>query len=295
MIACLPGLRISPLRLSMTIATGIAALLCQPLAHADSIATGSRYVALGSSYAAGPGVGRKDTSGGNCARSLDNYAHQLAAKRGLNIVDVSCSGATTDQILTRSQAGFAPQIESVTADTALVTMTIGGNDISYIGNLLGKSCRDEALKEGKTGSSCTLVSEASVAQKIVELPGKLDAVIAAVRQRAPRATIVMVNYLPVLPHTGICSGIALSTEDAAAIRRTYDKLATIEKNQAQANGVIFIPSAHIGQGHDACSASPYTATYHPPVTPTWSSPAAYHPTIAGMRAMANAIDKALGK
>jgi hypothetical protein len=273
----------------------VAALLSLPLVHASGntvIPAGSHYVAMGSSYAAGPGVGRKDSAGGGCARSLDNYAHQLAAQRGLKLTDASCSGATTDNILTKSQAGFPPQIESVTADTALVTMTIGGNDVGYIGNLLGKSCRDEAAQTG-TSRACSFISDASVKQKLAQLPSRLDAVFAAIRQRAPAAIIVVVNYLPVLPETGGCAGIPLTTDDSAALVKTYERLVTIEKDRAQANGAIFIASAHIGRGHDACSSAPFTASYHPPVTSSWTSPAAYHPTISGMTTLAGAIDRAL--
>lgn len=50
---------------------------------------------------------------------------------GLNLVDVSCGGATTAHIL-GAWSELAPQIDAVTSDTKLVTVTIGGNDLNYV-------------------------------------------------------------------------------------------------------------------------------------------------------------------
>ena len=82
----------------------------------------SKYVALGSSYAAGPGVPTQ--SGGACARSSGNYPSLVAAKLHLALVDVSCSGATTANVLTLSQGTNAPQLDAVTSDTSLVTFKV---------------------------------------------------------------------------------------------------------------------------------------------------------------------------
>ena len=90
---------------------------------------GAKYVALGSSYAAGPGIPTQ--SGGVCTRSSHNYPNLVAAKLKLSLVDVSCSGATTANVLTTSQGTNPPQIDAVTSDTSLVTFTVGGNDIGY--------------------------------------------------------------------------------------------------------------------------------------------------------------------
>src|SRR5262250_1331586 len=83
---------------------------------------GARYVALGSSFAAGPGI---ETQLGSCSRSDHNYAHLVAAALELELTDVSCGGATTANILDTPQGGATPQLAAVGADTALVTVTIG--------------------------------------------------------------------------------------------------------------------------------------------------------------------------
>src|ERR1700712_5265347 len=64
-----------------------------------AITPGARYVAMGSSYAAGPGIDPVEQPRTRCGRSTRNYAHQLAGRRSLTLVDVSCGGATTAHVL----------------------------------------------------------------------------------------------------------------------------------------------------------------------------------------------------
>ena len=98
-----------------------------------------RYVALGSSFASGPGIDPLVDVG--CGRSARNYAHLVAERLGLDLVDVSSGGATIDDVLTASQALMSggtvpPQIGAVGPDTDLVTATVGGNDVGYLRTLL---------------------------------------------------------------------------------------------------------------------------------------------------------------
>ncbi|HVW32598.1 MAG TPA: SGNH/GDSL hydrolase family protein, partial [Acidimicrobiia bacterium] len=58
-----------------------------------------RYVALGDSYTAGPGVPNQVPEAGGCRRSDHNYPHLVAAALHLtDFHDVSCSGARTDHM-----------------------------------------------------------------------------------------------------------------------------------------------------------------------------------------------------
>jgi lysophospholipase L1-like esterase len=93
----------------------------------------SRYVALGSSMAAGPGI-RPTAEGApfRAARSARNYPHLVAAQLGHDLVDVTYSGATTANVLTDSQHGAPPQVDALDGSEDLVTVTIGGNDVGYV-------------------------------------------------------------------------------------------------------------------------------------------------------------------
>ncbi|WP_280391407.1 GDSL-type esterase/lipase family protein, partial [Nocardia wallacei] len=139
-------------RMLSAVGAVLAVALCGGAAQGVTAPSGDRYVALGSSYAAGPGL--EPVEDGPCARSGQNYAHRVAAAAGLDLVDASCSGATTADVLNRSQtvAGtlMPPQIGAVTSYTRLVTVTVGGNDLNLVGSMLaGSGC--ELLAGGVSG------------------------------------------------------------------------------------------------------------------------------------------------
>lgn len=221
---------------------------------------------------------------------MSNYARQVAQRRHLILVDVACSGATTDNILVHGQHGFPAQIEAVTPDTALVSILIGGNDVGYVGNLGGLSCRDSG------GANCHVLDDADVAQRLAALPGKLDHVVAEVRRRAPRARIVLVGYLPAIPAAGDagCTALPLKADDIGRMRDMTIKLAQAIGGAAKRNGVGIVRASMIGTGHDVCSAVPFVAGSHPQRNPGWPAPVAYHPDQAGMDHVAAALDQAIG-
>ena len=92
-----------------------------------NVPPGSQYVAMGSSYAAGFFIQPQEPGAGACGRSLLDYPHLVAAKLRLSLNDVSCGGAVTANALDTPQGSAPPQIDAVTPNTRLVTMTIGGS------------------------------------------------------------------------------------------------------------------------------------------------------------------------
>jgi len=260
-------------------------ILCLALSGcAQAPLSGGRYVAMGSSFAAGPGVGvSADQPSTRCARSAQNYAHVAATRLGLTLVDVSCSGARTAHI-TGAWNEVAPQIDAVTADTVLVTMTIGGNDLGYIGNLGAASCAAAAL------TACPPVDPPSPA-RYAALDRAMREVIAAVHARAPKARIIMVEYPRVLPDEGGCARAPLSSADAALARATAAKLAEITAQAAAAEGAGVLHASELSLGHDACAAQPWMNGF---LTDTGArAPVAYHPNAAGMAAIGDALVKML--
>ena len=82
-----------------------------------TLAPGSQYVAMGSSYAAGFGIEPQQPSTGACGRSLLDYPHLVASKLHLQLSDVSCGGAVIADALRKTQGSNPPQINAVTAQT----------------------------------------------------------------------------------------------------------------------------------------------------------------------------------
>ncbi|SEC93444.1 GDSL-like Lipase/Acylhydrolase family protein [Streptomyces sp. 3213] len=106
------------------------------------------HVALGDSYASGPGIPTQVDA--TSARPDQNHPSLLAAARNRQLTDVSCSGATTTA-LAGAQGTKVPQPDALGADTDMVTLTIGGNDIDFSGDLA--TCAGLTSKN-PTGNSC---------------------------------------------------------------------------------------------------------------------------------------------
>ncbi|MFC4595678.1 SGNH/GDSL hydrolase family protein [Sphingobium tyrosinilyticum] len=256
----------------------------QPLAKAP-LPQDARYVALGSSFAAGPGIDPAERPRTRCARSMLNYAHQLAARRRLTLVDVSCGGATTAHLLGPWNE-LPPQLDSVTADTRLVTVTIGGNDVGYVGRLFGASCRASATNP----SVCPRLPEPSD-EDWEKLHASMKRIATEVKYRAPLARLIFVDYVTLLPEEGSCQATPMGSEDAGKMRAVARRLADLTAQAAQEAGAEILSAWALSRNHTPCQPEPWAAG-----VPYKGGPkvlAAYHPTLLGMTAIADALDDML--
>lgn len=261
------------------------------------LAAGDHYVALGSSFAAGPGVSvSADTPPNRCTRSRDNYPRQLAARLGLSLTDVSCGGATTAHILGRWNE-LPPQIDAVLPTTKLVTITIGGNDIGYIGGLFVSSCAARpasafcrGLAARRTTSGQDLPPEPDAA-KWQQLAEGLDRIVREIRQRAPTARVVFVDYLTVVPRKPLCEAVPLDRAQVAAARAKAKQLAALTANAARRSGAMIIRASRLSARHHPCAAVPWMNGF--PGAGSAPATVGYHPNIAGMTAVARAVETAL--
>lgn len=249
---------------------------------------GGEYVAMGSSFAAGPGVGvYEEASPAPCFRSGQNYARQLAARLGMRLRDVSCSGATTAH-LTGPRDSLPPQLDALGADTRLVTVTIGGNDLGYIGRLTAGSCIGLATETGGSAADCRPLPPVPGEDVYGALASRMEIIAREVRRRAPAARLVFVDYLSVLPETGQCAGTPLPAGQADEDRRIARRLASITERVAAENQADLLKASVLSLGRDACSPEPWMHGYPRPEIPVNGAP--YHPTLAGMTAIADALE-----
>jgi lysophospholipase L1-like esterase len=255
-----------------------------------------QYVAMGSSFAAGPAITEHaENSLWLCARSRDNYAHQLARLRGLSLVDVTCSGATTKNILDHGQFMQPAQIEAVTAETELVTITIGGNDIAYLGNMMAMGCDEKTSWTSwyaKKIGACRIRSAAEMEQGLPQVLNNLIAIITEVHQRAPKAKVVLLNYQSVLPENGSCARLGLTEAQASEMRGIADRLAEVTSAAAKGHGALLMDARRITQGHDVCAKDSWMHAMHPP---QGLLGAPLHPTLEGMTALAQGLNDLLGQ
>lgn len=244
----------------------------------------SRYVALGSSMAAGPGLlPRAAGAPWGAGRSLRNYPHLVAAAAGLDLVDVTFSGATTAHLLTDRQLGAPPQIEALDGSETLVTVTIGGNDVGYVPLLL--TAMLPRITHRLLPGIADLRDRDARDLALAEVGEKLRAVGSAVRERSPQARVLFVDYLTLLPPAGV--GAAPLSNDVADLGRHI--AAGLEEQTAAAaaaTGCELIGAAQASLDHHAWSAQPWTVGAH-----WWLPwrPMPFHPNAAGMRAVADLV------
>ncbi|OBK22572.1 hydrolase [Mycobacterium asiaticum] len=244
-----------------------------------------RYVALGSSMAAGPGIRpRADGAPWRAGRSGNNYAHLVAERANLELVDVTYSGATTAHVLTDRQHGAAPQITALDGTETLVTVTIGGNDVGYVPLLTAASLPRLArrLLGRLTGE---LLDREARDRALAQVFDSLCEVGRAIRQRAPHARVLFVDYLTLLPPAGETAA-PISDEHAELGRQVAATLEQLTAKAAAATDCEVVHAAAASRDHHAWSADPWTVK---PGVPLPGRPAPLHPNAAGMRAVAELI------
>ncbi|GAB2973229.1 SGNH/GDSL hydrolase family protein [Nocardioides montaniterrae] len=260
---------------------------------AASTWAGKSYVALGDSYTSAPNVGGRDAVSGRvvCGQSRLNYPHRLAIQLGLQLEDVSCGGAATDDMTQRQSVGgtsVPPQLDALRASTDLVSIGIGGND-GQVMQLLG-SC--SSLAHGDPhGDPCTQRLDqagAWLARLQSALQKRVVTVLAEIGRRAPRAKVLVVGYPQIIGADGGCSRLPLATGDAATVRKVVRADNTSLARAAARAGATYVDTWTATAGHGICSTDPWIAG----ITPT--EPAApLHPYAAEQAAVARQIEAAL--
>ncbi len=246
-----------------------------------------RYVALGSSMAAGPGI-RPRAAGApwGSGRSARNYPHLVAEQLNLELVDVTFSGATTAHVLADHQRGGPPQLAALDGSETLVTVTIGGNDVGYIPLLMAASLPRWARLLPLLGARIhELLDGDSRDRALDDVFDSLCAVGRALRQRAPGARVCFVDYLTVLPPAGVPAP-PLSEAIADLGRHVAATLEQLTADAAAATGCEVVRAAAASRQHHGWSAEPWTTRCRVPLP---GRPAPLHPNAAGMRAVAELV------
>lgn len=261
--------------LAGTVLTGPA-----PAAAAeDEPAAGAlNYVALGDSFTAGFGVGPySQQPAPGCYQSEQNYPHLVAAKLELTLTDASCSGAVTANIIDTPQTtitgeGTAPvQSESLTADTDIVTVTIGGNDLGF--SDIATNCA-AATASGPTYSGYWTCKE-FYDLPANDLKAKIDTIVAPalaktyalIKSKAPKAKIFVIGYPALAPDADntpaegcfrslwYSNAFPFTAADTAMIHAVEVEMGAAIKAQAEAAGAVFVPTLAQSLAHSACAAA----------------------------------------
>jgi lysophospholipase L1-like esterase len=274
------------------LASVLAAFVLQ--APAAGAAPPRSYVALGDSYTAGPLIPVQIPPFG-CLKSDHNYPHLAAPDLGLPAFrDASCSGAETDD-MTQTQnvdpGPNPPQFDSLDSNTRIVSIQIGGNDIGF--SEIAKNCSSTSPYGHPCQDRYVVNGHDEISQRIADTAPKVAGVLQGIHARSPKARVYLVNYLPILPETGIgCwPQVPIAYEDVPYLRAKQQELNQMLATQASKNDAVLVDAYTAGIGHDACELP--TVRWVEPAAPTPAAP--LHPNLFGMQAMARMLEAAVGR
>ncbi len=278
------------MRPMLCIAAAVTALMAFAVAPSIAGAT-TPYVSLGDSYTSGPFI-LPFASGAplECLQSARNYSHLTASALGLSLKDVSCSGATTENITTTAQYSTQPpQIDALSSSTQVVSVGIGGNDKGLFLNTL-ITCGAEDLVF-PFGTPCKDTYGHKLAEKIVEDEPVVGAMLHQVHTISPSAKVFVVGYPDILPQSGNCwPTVPLTTGDTAYLNGVEEELNSMLSSEASANGATYVNTYTPSIGHDACKS--LSVRYVEPVLPE-SDAFSVHPNERGMEADASEVEAAM--
>jgi lysophospholipase L1-like esterase len=283
----------------LLVAVSSAAILLTTAATASAAAEFHHYVALGDSYTSGPFIPAQRLDPLGCGRSTANYPSVVAAALHVGaFTDVSCAGADTTNLTRPQQVPLngtnGPQLDALRLDTDLVTIGIGGNDFDLFDRLV-TTCPGLRASD-PTGNPCEAHFATNGVDTVKAVIGtirpRIDAALAAIRQRSPGARVLVVGYPRIAPESGYCPDVLPFADGDYAWLNQVERDLNQALEDAAANGdAEFVDTYGPSRGHDACARGG-SAWINGKDQDVFAA-AAYHPLKAGMAGVAAIVLKAL--
>ena len=253
----------------------LSLLVAAPAAAAGAAAVSDwDYVALGDSYSSGVGATGQT---GLCLRSSNAYPGLWNTANGpRSYRSNACSGATTASL----RSG---QLSGLNAETDLVTLTIGGNDVGFADTVI----------------TCTLAGDSGCASAVADalvkvreqLPAKLNATYADIRGKATNAHVVVLGYPILFDETVANCGVGgMSLAKRKSLNKGAAELNRVIAARSQAAGFTWSSVEDEFAGHGICGTNAWLhgLTVLPPTD-------SFHPNNAGYRyGYLPALNAALG-
>ena len=244
-----------------------------------------KLVALGSSFASGPGL--KPYKNTEAMRSERNYASLLAKRLGADLIDLTSGGSTLLNIIEEPQGSLPPQMEGIPANADIITMTSGGNDMAYVGRIALESAAASwltwplaQLYQGRIRDN--VIDEAKLVTRFRD-------VLAQVRHRAPKAQIILVEYLTLIgtDYRPDIDG-PLNTGQAGAAQQRAAMLQRVFAKAAEGQDrCSVLPVAERSMNHGVGSHEPWVTGYSLGMMFGGSTP--WHPNGLGMEEVAKML------
>jgi lysophospholipase L1-like esterase len=259
---------------------------------------GGPFVALGDSFAGGNLIPASPSgTPAGCLRSSHDYGADAAVALGATrYIDATCTSATTTS-MTQPEPVLGgtnpPQFSSLAADDSVVTLTIGGDDVGFLGVL--ETCATLSLID-LFGHPCqrhyTAGGTDRLAAAINATAPKVAAVLQGIHARAPLARVLLVGYPDILPSQGdgCWPEVPFAFGDVPYLRGIEIGLNQVLARTAAANGATFVDTYTATIGHDACQ-PPAVKDVEGLIPASLAYP--FHPNRRGERVMAAQVLAAL--
>ncbi len=282
-------LRRTLVALAACAAATTAGMLVPATAQAQSTTS---YVALGDSYTSGPLIlPVSSTAPLDCLQSGVNYPHLAAQSLGLPLTDVSCSGADVGDMTSAQYSDQAPQFNSLSSSTGVVTLGIGGNDNSTFLTALSGCAVIDAVAGSGSGSLCKLAYGSKFSDNIAADEPNIAAALQQIHTLSPQAKVFVVGYPDILPQQGSCfSQMPITTGDVAYLNGVELDLNAMLRTAAAQNGATYVDTYTSSVGHDACQSE--SVRWVEPLVPSTDA-ISVHPNGAGESATAGTVVSAM--
>lgn len=286
-------MKVSPLCLASLVAASAVACAA-PQTTGTKPAKGLDYVALGDSVAAAPGVPHPAQPLG-CRRSTNNYPAMLARRlAATTFTDVTCSGATTEDIVDRAQRTLTglvdPQIDALIPPVTLITVTVGANDVGLAAD--AERCEVKTPDPAPCTQNLVAGDVDRVSESITAAVPIWSRLLDRLRAIAPRARIVMVGYGTMVRSGGCFPGQPVLPADSDYLQAKLDELDDRQRQLAADKKIDYFDARPMSQGHDICAApgDRYTEGFgvKDPAVPL-------HPTASGAAALGDALAAFIGR
>ncbi|NUL28436.1 SGNH/GDSL hydrolase family protein [Streptomyces lunaelactis] len=260
------------------------------------------YVGMGDSFSSGQGVtpyeSGTDTAGppeNRCRRSGQAYAKLLDDNLGsrLNLTNfVACGGSETSHVI-NGRYGEAPQVNALSTNTKVVTLTVGGNDIGF----------EPLVTACVTDNDCTQSTAYSNAVDVLQndLPDRLDGLFQDIEGRlSSGARVLVIGYPLLIPDASAATSwpscVYLTSTEKTAARDLIGNLNQALYDAAVRAGTPFEYLEPNGpgspfEGHELCNDGSY---FNGAVPPPGDTSLSYHPNAKGQDAYRQLIQQHLG-
>jgi lysophospholipase L1-like esterase len=236
-----------------------------------------RYVALGDSVSAGVGLPTASDSSA-CDRTDESYPNVFAKNHSFALTHLGCSGATVQAGIVGSQnvngAALPAQVEQLPAGAAVVTLTVGANDVGWT----------QVLAACYTKVCGTSADTAQLNDKLATLKTTFASALDRIAQKQPGVTLVTGYYqlFPLSKASCITSGVPAD----ASLQWIHDQQARVtELIKGLVAGrphMVFVPIDF--SGHELCTADSWIQAL--------DEKAPFHPTEKGQKAIADQLSGA---